>query len=221
MNAPILVKGTIEYAEWLADKLHCTNDYGKEAAELLVQQAKKLVTKATFEASRMRLFARATGHPMVLEIMADCADAIDTENSAQHDTDVGPYDGSQWVALAAELRQRAAAIRAEDPDIWTTNDKLPQGEPLTRDQIRDMVKECGLDWHRGFVPLFAGDDTNRYEVLVREAVERFAASQASLKPLGYEQIVAIWQEHMKTRALPNYEDFTRAIERAHGIGVKP
>ena len=130
MNAPILVKGTIEYAEWLADKLHCTNDYGKEAAELLVQQAKKLVTKATFEASRMRLFARATGHPMVLEIMADCADAIDTENSAQHDTDVGPYDGSQWVALAAELRQRAAAIRAEDPDIWTTNDKLPQGEPV-------------------------------------------------------------------------------------------
>lgn len=35
-------KGTVEYAEWLADKLHYTNDYGKEAAALLVAQAKEL-----------------------------------------------------------------------------------------------------------------------------------------------------------------------------------
>jgi hypothetical protein len=32
----------IERAGWLADKLHNTNDYGKEAAALLVQQAKEL-----------------------------------------------------------------------------------------------------------------------------------------------------------------------------------
>lgn len=54
----------------------------------------------------------------------------------------------------------------------------PQPEPVTRDQIRDMVKECGIDWHRGFVPLFDGDDTNRYEVLVREVIDRYAAPQA-------------------------------------------
>lgn len=42
----------------------------------------------------------------------------------------------------------------------------------------------------------------------------------ALQPLGYEQIVAIWSKHMKTRALPNYEDFARDIEAAHGIGVK-
>ena len=187
----------------------------------------------------------------------------------------------------------------------------PQPEPVTRDQIRDMVKECGIDWHRGFVPLFDGDDTNRYEVLVREVIDRYAAPQAqqhdcerrpygdlrnakwldpecyakgacqslifkqaqqprpepvaykvwhpanpkcsyvgteppsefradtgepdeyfggrvvplyaapqTQKPLGYEQIVAIWSKHMKTRALPNYEDFARDIEAAHGIGVK-
>lgn len=34
--------GTVEYAEWLADKLHCTNDYGKEAASLLVKQAREI-----------------------------------------------------------------------------------------------------------------------------------------------------------------------------------
>lgn len=136
----------------------------------------------------------------------------------------------------------------------------PQPEPVTRDQIRDMVKECGIDWHRGFVPLFDGDDTNRYEVLVREVIDRYAAPQTqqtryvkpwrkrlprspmncsasevvaaqqeeiaewrdghALQPLGYEQIVAIWSKHMKTRALPNYEDFARDIEAAHGIGVK-
>jgi hypothetical protein len=29
------------------------------------------------------------------------------------------------------------------------------------------VKECGLDWHRGFYPLFDGDETNRFAVLVQ------------------------------------------------------
>ena len=35
-------RGTVDYAEWLADKLHNGGDYGKEAAELLVSQAKAL-----------------------------------------------------------------------------------------------------------------------------------------------------------------------------------
>ncbi len=46
----------------------------------------------------------------------------------------------------------------------------------TRDEVRDLVKECGLDWQRGFAPLFDGDDTNRYEVLVRAAIEQYAAA---------------------------------------------
>lgn len=39
---PAPKRGTVDYAEWLADKLHATNDYGKEAAALLVSQAKTL-----------------------------------------------------------------------------------------------------------------------------------------------------------------------------------
>ena len=41
---------------------------------------------------------------------------------------------------------------------------------MTGEQMRDLVKECGLDWHRGYMPLFDGDPTNRYAVLI-EAVE--------------------------------------------------
>jgi len=41
---------------------------------------------------------------------------------------------------------------------------------MTDEQMRDLVKECGLDWHRGYMPLFDGDPTNRYAVLI-EAVE--------------------------------------------------
>jgi hypothetical protein len=37
------VRGSVDHAEWLGDKLHCTNDYGKEAAFMLVEQAKALV----------------------------------------------------------------------------------------------------------------------------------------------------------------------------------
>ena len=35
-------RGTVDRAEWLADKLHNGGDYGKEAAALLVEQAKEL-----------------------------------------------------------------------------------------------------------------------------------------------------------------------------------
>jgi hypothetical protein len=41
---------------------------------------------------------------------------------------------------------------------------------MTDEQMRDLVKECGLDWQRGYMPLFADDPTNRYAVLI-EAVE--------------------------------------------------
>lgn len=47
----------------------------------------------------------------------------------------------------------------------------PQPVPLTDEQQRDLVKECGLDWHRGYMPLFDGDPTNRFSVLI-EAIER-------------------------------------------------
>lgn len=41
-HLPLLKKGTLDYAEWLADKLRNSGDYNKEAAELLVHQAKTL-----------------------------------------------------------------------------------------------------------------------------------------------------------------------------------
>lgn len=45
---------------------------------------------------------------------------------------------------------------------------------MTDEQMRDLVKDCGLDWQRGFMPLFDGDPTNRYAVLIEsvEAAER-------------------------------------------------
>lgn len=39
---PAPKRGTVDRAEWLADKLHNGGDYGKEAAALLVEQAKAL-----------------------------------------------------------------------------------------------------------------------------------------------------------------------------------
>ena len=41
---------------------------------------------------------------------------------------------------------------------------------MTDEQMQDLVKECGLDWQRGYMPLFEGDPTNRYAVLI-EAVD--------------------------------------------------
>jgi hypothetical protein len=47
----------------------------------------------------------------------------------------------------------------------------PAQQPLSDAEQRELVKECGLDWEKGSIPLFAGDTTNRYAVLI-EAVER-------------------------------------------------
>lgn len=77
------------------------------------------------------ILRRAQGHPSVLEIMADCADCIDTENSAQYDPEAfggRPYDVSDWVNAARELRAKATAIRAEDPEIWADTSAPPTAE---------------------------------------------------------------------------------------------
>lgn len=52
---------------------------------------------------------------------------------------------------------------------------------MTDEQMRDLVKECGLDWQRGYAPLFDGDPTNRYAVLIEavEAAERERWRQAA------------------------------------------
>jgi len=38
---------------------------------------------------------------------------------------------------------------------------------MTDTEIRGLVKECSLDWQRGYLPLL-DDTTNRYAVLVRK-----------------------------------------------------
>jgi hypothetical protein len=48
---------------------------------------------------------------------------------------------------------------------------------MTDEQMRELVKECGLDWHRGYMPLFDGDPTNRYAVLIEAVIEATVAAQ--------------------------------------------
>jgi len=37
---------------------------------------------------------------------------------------------------------------------------------MTNEQMQKLVKGCGLDWSSGYFPLFDGDTTNRYAVLI-------------------------------------------------------
>lgn len=67
---------------------------------------------------------RALQHPVVLEIMADCAYCIDAEASAMHDPEVSPYHGEHYLKEATRLRARAAQIRSEDPELWETQPPL-------------------------------------------------------------------------------------------------
>jgi len=49
---------------------------------------------------------------------------------------------------------------------------------MTDEQMRDLAKECGLDWQRGYASLFADDPTNRYAVLIGE-VERITREECA------------------------------------------
>ena len=51
---------------------------------------------------------------------------------------------------------------------------------MTEDAMRDLVKDCGLDWQRGYMPLFDGDETNRYALLI-EAAQRAALESKAAK----------------------------------------
>ena len=57
---------------------------------------------------------------------------------------------------------------------------------MTDEQMRDLVKESGLDWHRGHMPLFNDDHTNRYAVLIESAMtaERHATRQRIIDACG-------------------------------------
>jgi hypothetical protein len=67
---------------------------------------------------------------------------------------------------------------------------------MTDEQMRDLVKECGLDWQRGYMPLFDDDPTNRYAVLIEavEALERDACAKVcqSLPSFGPDDGSAEW-----------------------------
>lgn len=62
---------------------------------------------------------RAMTHPVVLEVMADCADVIDAEISALCDPEVDSVD-NRYILEAMRLRDQAMTIRDNDPDIWPT-----------------------------------------------------------------------------------------------------
>jgi hypothetical protein len=72
--------------------------------------------------------------------------------------------------LIDALQSMDAAIEEADEVLKSAQRVAQPLTPLTEAQQRDLVKECGFDWHKGYMPLFDGDPTNRFSVLI-EAVE--------------------------------------------------
>ena len=55
---------------------------------------------------------------------------------------------------------------------------------MTEEQMRDLVRECGLDWHKGYMPLFDGDPTNRFAVLIAAAIAEDRRAQQAAEPVS-------------------------------------
>jgi len=128
-----------EVEAWAAHVMEMADRYARQAAEdgrtsnVLRERVRAALTSAPRPAEKAveeACLKRALGHPMVLEIMADCADVIDAESDAQSDPDAGfIHDSGPWRNAARSLRERAAAIRADDPEIWPALASAPQAEP--------------------------------------------------------------------------------------------
>ena len=93
--------------------------------------------------------------------------------------------------------------------------------PLTDEQMQALVKECGLDWQRGYMPLFDDDPTNRYAVLIEAAIgqataelraERDALVQATGSGLVLEAIQIIRANIAALAKLARYETLRPASE---------
>ena len=85
------------------------------AAFLILGQAvTKAAKRGSFIESQQEASAlkRAMSHPRVLEIMADCADAIDAEESAI------TGEPTPYPDLAKKLREKSRKLYDEDPELW-------------------------------------------------------------------------------------------------------
>lgn len=92
----------IERAEWLADKLHNGGDYGKEAAALLVNQAKTLADMAMMLKRCAWALRRGTA-PDLGELALELLDKHNLLGSSLRD----------------ETREEAGAAAAALYDRWT------------------------------------------------------------------------------------------------------
>jgi hypothetical protein len=84
-----------------------------------------------------------------------------------------------WMSPKRFYRTRAMALTNGEqlieplylhPPATAPAQPALERKPMTDEEVIDLVRECGLDWHKGFMPLFDDDPTNRFAVLVR-AVE--------------------------------------------------
>jgi hypothetical protein len=109
----------VDHAEWLADKLHNGGDYGKEAAALLVKQAKELEflracrerREPRFVPSRIRLAVAVRGDfPIGHETQAQ---------AGEHDCESNRYGA---LCVVASNGQRLGIKPGEyEPVAWREN----------------------------------------------------------------------------------------------------
>ncbi len=142
-----------------------------------------IVAGPWFTIDQMRAYARAALAAQPAVIYSPLETSPHAEKDGKHQNDHEPKDPARWPYLVERGDDEGQGLSAYwkwgHAAGWNDHKRHvapqppaqpPQAGELTDEQIRELVKESGLDWHRGFAPLFDGDETNRYAVLVRAAI---------------------------------------------------
>lgn len=134
------------------------------------------------------------------------------------------------LALKQRLKDRRAALAAPQPELSsseTGNVKHP--EPVELMNVRAIVQQAhmALEELQGPGYLIGGVMHHRIDLILPKlnAAIDFLAAPPAQQPLTDKQIDATYCESQDQDLRPQDKSrvfaFARAIERAHGIGVKP
>ena len=160
----------------------CRNDGATDVAKLLDDAVYALVNQA----ARLAAAEIVSAQPAAPAVCSSCdgTGKISGLPCAWCMQSAAPSVAPEPVAWTLQSELDAAQTTCS-AHLWFTNPRNsawtalftreksaahPPRAPLTEEQKRDLVKECDLDWQRGFMLLFDDDPTNRYAVLI-EAVE--------------------------------------------------
>lgn len=192
------------------------NFYGPDSAQWINLEIRRLANRAYAEGHAAALRAALTEQPPCWCHKCNEGRAVNGIPFSLTRMILCPDCGNKRCPKASN-HEFACTVSNQPGQIGTLAEQpaVPAPVVLTEERMRELVKECGLDWQRGYVPLFGGDPTNRYAVLIEATI-------AAAIPPGYCVVPVEPSEMMVTSGIEaGLTQYESAVQAALSDGPEP